>query len=190
MNVSTPQMTSGIARRNAHRQWALRPQDLVVALKLYGFGADIPSYVQLGRSLHLSQFEAHAAVQRLIAARLATRIDSRIQPVVASLKNFLINGAVYTYPAVRGEITIGIPTAQAVAPLNALMVGSTELPSVWPHPQGDVRGQSLLPLYPGVPGAVQNDSRLYALLALFDALRIGQARERNLAAHLINERLY
>jgi len=160
-----------------------------VALKLYVLGEDIPSYVHFGRSLHLSQFEAHAAVQRLMAARLATRIDNRIRPVVASFKNFLINGAVYAYPAVRGEITRGIPTAQAVAPLNELIVGSAELPPVWPHPQGDVRGQSLLPLYPGVPGAAQNDSQLYVLLALFDALRIGQARERNLAGRLINERL-
>jgi hypothetical protein len=189
MSLNTPKANSGVARRNAHRQWVLKPQDLVVALKLHVLGEDIPSYAHLGRSLHLSQFEAHAAVQRLIAARLATQIDNRIRPVVASLKNFLINGAVYAYPPVRGELTIGIPTAQAAAPLNELMVGSAELPPVWPDPQGDVRGQSLLPLYPGVPGAAQNDSKLYALLALFNALRVGQARERNLAVRFFDERL-
>jgi hypothetical protein len=189
MDLLPPNVSPGIARRNAHRQWVLKPQDLVVALKLYLLGENIPSYVHLGRSLHLSQFEAHAAVQRLIAARLATRIDNRLRPIVASLKNFLLNGAVYTYPAVHGGMTMGIPTAQAAPPLNELMISSAELPAVWPYPQGNVRGQSLLPLYPGVPGAAQNDSRLYALLALFDALRAGQARERNLAARFIDERL-
>jgi hypothetical protein len=189
MDTPIHEVSSGIARRNSHRQWTLKPQDLVVALKLYVLGSVVTSYVHLGRSLHLSQFEAHAAVQRLIAARLMTRIDNRTRPVVASLKNFLINGAVYAYPAVRGEMTIGVPTAQAAVPLKELMVGSAELPPVWPYPEGNVRGQSLLPLYPGVPGAIQSDSKLYALLALFDALRVGQARERNLASSLIDERL-
>jgi hypothetical protein len=189
MKIPPLQVGFGIMQRNAHRQWVLKPQDLVVALKLFVGASDIPSYAHLGRALNLSQFEAHAAVQRLIAARLATRIDNRTKPVVASLKNFLVNGAIYAYPAVRGEVTIGFPTAQAAEPLKDLLVGSAELPPVWPDPQGGVRGQSLLPLYPGVPRAAQSDPKLYALLALFDALRIGQARERNLAARLIDERL-
>jgi len=176
-------------QRNAHRQWVLKPQDLVVALKLHVLGADALSYAQLGRALHLSQFEAHAAVQRLMAARLVTRIGSRTKPVVASLKNFLVNGAVFAYPAVRGELTVGVPTAQAVAPLKELVLNSAELPPVWPDLHGEVRGQSLLPLYPTVPRAVQGDPKLYELLALFDALRVGQARERNLAVRLLEERL-
>jgi hypothetical protein len=189
MIIASSQISSGTMRRHAHRQWVLKPQDLVVALKLYSLGANALSYAQLGHALHLSQFEAHAAVQRLMAARLVTRIGSRTRPVVASLKNFLVNGAVYAYPAVRGEVTVGVPTAQAVAPLKELVVGSAELPPVWPDPQGEVRGQALLPLYPTAPRAAQGDPKLYELLALFDALRVGQARERNLAAHLLDERL-
>jgi hypothetical protein len=45
----------------------------------------------------------------------------------------------------------------------------------------------LAPLYPSVPGAVVKDARLYAILALFDALRSGQARERNAAQKLLEE---
>ena len=60
---------------------------------------------------------------------------------------------------------------------------------MWPDPEGKVRGQSLLPLYPRVPLAARDDPRLYELLALFDGLRIGQARERDLAARLLGERL-
>lgn len=43
----------------------------------------------------------------------------------------------------------------------------------------------LLPLYPKLPLAAVQDPALYELLALFDALRIGQARERDLARTLL-----
>jgi hypothetical protein len=47
----------------------------------------------------------------------------------------------------------------------------------------------LLPLYESVPEAALEDPQFYELLALFDALRAGQARERKLAAELLGERL-
>src|SRR5450755_3863993 len=119
-------------RRAAGRQWVLKPQDLVVALKLFVLGPEKLSYAALGKSLHLSQFEVHAAVQRLTAARLATNLEGRIRPVMASLRSFIMRGAPYAYPPVRGEVTIGTPTAHAVAPLKDLIVASEELPFVWP----------------------------------------------------------
>jgi hypothetical protein len=139
--------------------------------------------------MHLSQFEAHAAVQRLIIAKLAASVDGHIRPVNGALRRFVVNGAPYAYPPVRGEVTVGVPTAHAVAPLRDLLSGTTDLPPVWPDPEGQIRGQSLLPLYPSLPAAAQADAKLYELLALFDALRIGQARERTLAARLLEERL-
>jgi hypothetical protein len=60
---------------------------------------------------------------------------------------------------------------------------------VWPHADGLVRGSALLPLYPKLPLAAAKDPALYELLALFDALRIGQAREREIARKLLEERL-
>ena len=189
MENSTASLGIGSKNRLRNPQWVLKPQDLVVALKLHvSEPANLP-YARLGSALCISQFEAHAAVQRLLAARLVTRIANRTRPVIASLKTFLINGAVYAYPAVHGEVTIGVPTAQAVAPLKDLVVGVSELPPVWPDAQGEVRGQALMPSYPTVPRAVQTDPALWELLALFDALRIGQARERNLAGRLLEERL-
>jgi hypothetical protein len=47
----------------------------------------------------------------------------------------------------------------------------------------------LAPLYPTVPEAALRDERLYALLALFDGLRSGQARERNLAQKMLGEQV-
>jgi hypothetical protein len=176
-------------QRAQHRQWVLKPQDLVVALKLHLLGADFRSYAHLASSLHLSAFEAHAAVQRLLAAHLAVEIDGRIRPIVASLRSFLIRGAPFAYPAVRGGVTIGTPTAHAVAPLLGATPVADELPPVWPNPDGTVRGQALLPLYPGAARAALDDPNLHELLALFDALRSGQARERELAGRLLEERL-
>ena len=54
-------------------------------------------------------------------------------------------------------------------------------------PNGPVRGSTLLPLYPKLPLAAQADPCLYELLALFDALRIGQARERETAPPVLLE---
>jgi hypothetical protein len=48
-----------------------------------------------------------------------------------------------------------------------------------------VRGLSLAPLYPSVPDAALRDERLYAVLSLFDAIRSGQARERDAAQKLL-----
>jgi uncharacterized protein len=64
-----------------------------------------------------------------------------------------------------------------------------EPPPVWPHPEGDARGPGLLPLYENLPLAARDDPVLYELLALFDALRIGQDETRDFAMTGLNERL-
>lgn len=139
--------------------------------------------------MRLSRFEAHAAVQRLVAASLIVEIEGPPRPVMAALRQFVLFGARYAYPPVRGEVTIGFPTAHGVAPLKDKLVASGELVPVWPHPRGSARGQGLLPLYQKLPLAALDDPALYELLALFDALRIGQAREREMAAKMLEERL-
>jgi hypothetical protein len=157
--------------RAPNRQWALEPRDPAVALKLCILGHKKRPYAALGKALHLSQFEAHAAVQRLIAAKLATSLEGRVRPVMPALRSFILGGAPYGYPSVCGEVTVGVPTAHGGAPLRELVVGSAELPPVWPDPDGKARGQALLPLYPKAPRAALEDRRLYEQLALFDALR-------------------
>lgn len=176
-------------RRAGSRQWVLKPQDFAIALKLVVLKGRWLPYASLGDEMRLSRFEAHAAVQRLMAARLVAEIEGPPRPVLAALRLFMIFGAPYAYPAVRGEMTIGFPTAHSAAPLQGLMAPSHDPPSVWPHPAGVVRGLGLLPLYENLPLAAMDDLMLYELLALFDALRAGQARERELAKKLLEERL-
>jgi hypothetical protein len=176
-------------KRSGKRQWMLRPQDLAVALKLVALEGKWMPYAAMAKRLHLSQFEVHAAVQRLIAARLAVERDGKVTPAMAALRTFVVNGAAYVYPPVRGEITVGFPTAYAVPPLKDQVLFSQEMPPVWPHPEGTARGPALLPLYEKLPLAANEDRAFYELLALFDALRMGQARERELASRMLEERL-
>jgi len=175
-------------RRPSKRQWVLKPQDLAIALKLVALKGQWLPYAALGEAMRLSRFEAHAAVQRLMAARLVAVIEGRPRPVLAALRAFVIHGAPYAYPAVRGAVTRGFPTAHGVAPRKDAIVAA-EPPPVWPHREGTVRGPGLLPLYENLPLAARHDPALYELLALFDALRAGRARERKLAKAELNKRL-
>lgn len=189
MKRSQAEGQSTALRRAGRRQWVLKPQDLAVALKLVTLSGKSVSYAELAKQLRLSPFESHAATQRLMAARLVVERDGTVRPNMAALRPFIVQGAPYAYPAVRGETTIGFPTAHGAAPLKDRMQASKEAPPVWPHPDGTARGAALLPLYEKLPLAARDDPALYELLALFDALRIGQARERELARRLIEERL-
>jgi hypothetical protein len=126
-------------KRASSRQWVLKPQDLAIALKLVALKGQWLPYAGLGEAMHLSRFEAHAAVQRLLAARLVAAIEGPPRPVLAALRPFVIFGAPYAYPAVRGEITIGFPTAHGAAPLKDSVASTHEPPPVWPHPEGVAR---------------------------------------------------
>lgn len=181
--------SSGIKSRLSHAQWSLKPQDLAMALKLVCLKGRKPPYAELAQAMHLSAFEAHACLARLSAARLLTEVEGAPALVMPAFRPLLLQGAPYFFPAVRGEVTVGYPTAFGVEPLKSKVLFADELPPVWPHPDGTVRGTTLLPLYPKLPLAALQDPALYELLALFDALRMGQARERELARGLLEERL-
>lgn len=176
-------------RRVANRQWVLKPQDLAVALKLAALKGQWLPYAALGESLRMSRFEAHAAVQRLLAARLVVEVAGPPRPVISLLLQFLTYGAPYAYPPVRGEMTVGFPTAHGVSPLKEMLVATNEPLPVWPHPHGPMRGEALLPLYENLPLAAAADPAFYELLALFDALRAGRAREREMARKFLEQRL-
>ncbi len=168
----------------------LKPQDVVVLLKLVAIGQEPWTFQRLAVELSISQSEVHAGVRRAVAARLmsdATTASGR--PVREALLEFLVHGVKYAFPPERGALTRGVPTGYAAPPLNKLIVGSSDPPPVWPYAEGSVRGLAFAPLYPSVPVAALQDSRLYELLALVDAIRDGRARERNLAAKELESRL-
>lgn len=201
----------------------LKPQDFLVALKLLALGEQHWTYARLAHELGLSASEAHAAVQRGLAAgllvdasiarayakrrpaaalavrkprarasgayaaaaaapapELRTYLDSAAVVNRHNLAEFALHGARYAFAPERLPVGPGVPTSHA-APAFAGVFAEGHEPLVWPDAHGTLRGEGLLPLHPCVPGAALRDAALYELLALFDALRAGRARERGMA---------
>ncbi len=94
---------SGVSKRGSTGQWAPKPQDVVVALKLLVLRGQWLPYAELGKQLRRSQCEAHAAVKRLLVAKLVTNIKGEIRPINVALKLFIYHGAPYAFPPVRGK---------------------------------------------------------------------------------------
>ncbi|MCU7942486.1 MAG: hypothetical protein KZQ87_07370 [Candidatus Thiodiazotropha sp. (ex Cardiolucina cf. quadrata)] len=166
----------------------LKPQDILVLLKLLTLGDRPWSYSQMAIELGMSPSEVHGAVKRAIRADLALIIDMEIQPNYRNMEEFLIHGFRYAFAPDRGEMTRGMPTAYAAPPLSEKIVPDQEPPPVWPDPQGEIRGTIFSPLYRSAPEASRNDPALYELLALVDAIRGGKARERNIAVKELTRR--
>jgi hypothetical protein len=167
----------------------LKPQDIVVALKLGGYPKARPPISIVAGDLGLSPSEVHGAIQRLRSSRLLHDAALKDKPNIAALEEFLVHGLKYAFPAAHGEVTRGIPTSYAAEPLKSEIGASNDLPPVWPWHEGDTRGVGLEPLYKSVPHAALRDPALYQLLALVDAIRDGRARERNLAERDLMQRL-
>ena len=83
-----------------------------------------------------------------------------------------------------------MPTAHSALPLSKEIVSEANDQYVWPSGDGTVRGQAIEPLYKSVPYAVSKDPELHQLLALIDALRVGRARERQIAGDELRRRLH
>jgi len=168
----------------------LKPQDILVMLKLVALGQRQWSYAWLAVNLGMSPSQLHSAVRRALAAQLAVKKDDVITPHIRNLEEFLVHGLRYVFVAEIGRLTRGIPTAYAAPPLDKhFPAESAEPPPVWPDPEGTVRGLAFSPLYKLAPQAARSDPALYELLALLDAIRGGRARERDLAIKELSKRL-
>ncbi len=164
----------------------LKPQDIVVLLKLAGQEPGW-TFEGIGAELDLSPSAVHRSLDR---AKQSGFYKARSKAVNrAALLEFLVHGAKYVFPAVRQGEARGIPTAWAAPPLADRLSSSGDNPPVWPHARGKVRGMALEPLHPVVPEVASRDPQLGEALALFDAIRIGKARERTLAVEELSRRL-
>jgi len=103
-----------------------------------------------------------------------------------ALMEFISYGIRYVFPVKAGEITRGIATSFAAPVLQGQLMTSGDLPPVWPDARGNTKGVAIEPLHRGVVIAIKHDPELYAMLALTDAIRMGQPRERKLATEKLN----
>jgi hypothetical protein len=190
----------GILYSRIENTMDLRPQDVVLALKLLVHDSKPWSYSKLGEELGMSASHAFQSVLRAEAAQLLnpsklssspTRRSRGMipQPNRHNLKEFLVHGVRYAFPVERGGPTRGIPTAEGAPPLNQHFHAPPLVSPVWPYAEGSARGAGFSPLSKNVPQAALRDPKLYELLALVDAIREGRAREREIAIRELTARI-
>lgn len=166
-------------------KYSMKPQDIVLLLKVIALNSDNWQQIPLAQSLKMSQSEVSQSVARSKYASLLD--DSGKRVMRQALMDFLQYGMAVVFPVKPGAVVRGLPTAHSAAPLNKEISSGEEY--VWPYAKGQVRGHGIVPLYSSVPQAAMEDEKLYALLALADALRVGRAREKNLAIKEMKSRI-
>ncbi|MBX7245508.1 MAG: hypothetical protein K1X53_08410 [Candidatus Sumerlaeaceae bacterium] len=168
----------------------LKPQDILVTLKLLDGGHANLTFAQLAGELGISASEANMAFHRARESGLISPLDrSANRSAVAEL---LIHGLKYLAPVHPGKRTRGVVTGFAAAPLAEFFEASLDDADVmvWPDPNGQRAGWEIEPLCRSVPFAALRDPKLYEWLVLADALRAaGRARERQIAEDILRRRL-
>jgi hypothetical protein len=177
----------------------LKPQDVVLVLKLVAAKSAEWTFARLGKALDMSTSHAFGSAMRAQTVQLLSISKAPLtppkprgvlfEPRLNNLKEFLIHGVKYSFPVIRGGMTRGLPTAEGASPLREHFSDSSAPPPVWPCADGTVRGVAFSPLYNNVPTAALRDPKLYELLALVDAIREGRAREREIAIRELTARI-
>ncbi len=154
-------------------------------------GDEAYSVRALEESTGISKSEVSGALRRCIQVGLAKAERGTGYPRAntRALLGFILHGIKYVFPAQPGALVRGIPTAHAAPVLAGRLLSAGEQASVWEDAQGSVLGQRIEPLYKSVSRAVRCDAQLYAMLALVDAIRLGQERESALAGKLLEQYL-
>jgi len=163
----------------------MRPQDIVILLKIATYGDNDWYMKDIANDLLISPSEVSESLNRSVLAGLISNNKKRLMK--SALYDFIVYGLKYVYPAKAGSLVRGIKTSHSAPPLSDEIL-SDEI-YVWPYVEGDIRGFAIEPLHPNVPKACLKDSKLYELLALVDAIRIGSKREYNFAVNELKRRL-
>ncbi len=158
----------------------MRPQDIVILLKILLLEKVDWQYRDLALSLQISVSEISESLNRSHIAGLIG--DSKRNVYRNNMMEFVQYGLHYVFPQSPGTMVIGTATAHSHHFFKEQF--SSEVNYVWPDENGIMRGLSIEPLYKGAVKAAQQDEALYKALASIDILRVGQNREIKFA---INE---
>jgi hypothetical protein len=165
----------------------LKPTDVVTLLGLLCHPAGDWTVRSLAEDLHMPSASVHRSLERLGATPAYDAGRRRVG--VSGCTELFEHALRFIAPVVRGGETRGLATAWAVPPLSQHLASVDELPPVWPDPLGELRGLEVQPLHPAVVPLARTNPEMYELLALVDALRVGDARTRGLAGELLRERI-
>jgi hypothetical protein len=159
------------------KQIAIRPQDIVVLLRIISLEKSAKTWMKkdLADSLNLANSEITNVFDRLKCTGLIMPGVNRVQRL--TFYEYLIYGLKATFPPFVGAETRGLITASGAIP-GSNISGSDY---VWPYAKGQTRGTSIVPLYPQIVHACENDNDLYLALSACEMLRVGRVREINFA---------
>ena len=161
----------------------MRPQDIAVLFKILLLGETAWQGKELAKALFLSPAEISFSLKRCQYSRLLDmpgRVVAR-----RTFTEFLLYGLPVAFPTHPGAFVRGLPTAHSAPPLQQQIAGGQLY--VWSDAESDQWGSEITPLYPRALAAAKTDAKLYELLALADALRVGRSRERKLAGELLSQ---
>lgn len=170
--------------------------DLLVLLKLAASPAadhrDPPASPEtirdIAAALEVSKTLVGRSVQRLRAQSLVVEEGDRRRLNRIMLRELFVHGVRWIAPARLGKVVLGMPTAHAASPLAERLPGDPD-PVVIPLEEGPMRGRSVTPIHPCAGKAASKDRKLHELLAIVDGIRIGNAREREVATTELRARL-
>lgn len=163
----------------------MRPHDVVILLKIVAIDKDDWLMKDIASQLFISNSEVSESLNRSSVAGLISGNKKRI--MISALLQFISYGLKYVYPQQPGPLVRGVVTAHSAQPLVEYIQSNQKF--VWPYAEGTERGFSIEPLHPNVPRAVLDDSKLHELLALVDAIRLGNVREQKKAIDELEKRL-
>ncbi|TDW96407.1 hypothetical protein [Dinghuibacter silviterrae] len=155
----------------------MRPQDIVILLKVIIYGEHPWQNKDLASELFLSPAEISLSLQRSAVAGLINPEKRRVHR--QTLMEFIEYGLHVVFPVIPGGIVNGLPTAHSHPFIQQFI--KSERAYVWPDAMGKVIGESILPLYDNVTHAAAKDDDLYKMLALIDVIRVGKTRELKIA---------
>jgi len=160
----------------------MRPHDIAVLLKIISMDDGWLSK-DVASGLRVSASEVSESLNRSKIAGLLSPDKRKVMK--SAFLDFIEYGLCYVFPAEPGALVRGIPTGHSAPILKDHFVSAE--PYVWPSRSGNVKGQAILPLYPNQIAAAQDDSHLYNMLTLIDAIRVGRRREVEKAVYLLKE---
>ena len=163
----------------------LKPQDVVILLKIIALGNENWFHHTLAQDLGMSQSEVTQSLNRSKYAGLIDNARKKVNRI--AFNEFVLHGLSYAFPQQPGPIVRGILTAHSSEPLNQIINSSEKY--VWPYAKGNERGQAIEPLYSTIVEAALKDHKLYELLTLVDAVRVGRVREKEIAKKELQKRI-
>ncbi|HRG14678.1 MAG TPA: transcriptional regulator [Pseudomonadota bacterium] len=156
-----------------------------------GKDADVYSVRALQAATGISKSEVSASLRRCqqLGLTRSEAISPQLGVNTSALVEFIAHGLKYVFPAHALPRTRGIPTAASAPVLSGKLFSPGGAVRVWPDALGNASGDGLVPLHKSVPWAARRDADLYAMLALIDSIRLGDAREALVARNLLAEYL-